>query len=254
MVGLSLNSSNLSFRSNCGPFLPGCYVSYLDYQDDNKSLDNLKNVLLRQTRPDETAAVIIEPIQGEGGYNILSKKLLQGIRQICTDNNILMIVDEIQTGIGRTGLFLASEHFKIVPDIIVLAKGIASGFPLSLIAANKKIYKNSFVGSMGGTYGCNIISSVAASSTLDIIKEEDLINSSSSLGKYFLNELEILKKQHPEHIIDVRGIGLMLAIELKPKYEGFALNIIHKCIEHNLLLMRAGTKEVIRIIPPTNSK
>lgn len=119
--------------------------------------------------------MIIEPVQGEGGYNIISKKFLTNLREICTNNNIALIMDEVQSGIGRTGKFFAYEHSQIIPDITVFAKGIASGFPLSGIIANKKHYDNLEIKSMGGTYGANIISTTAAIATLDLIKNDNLI-------------------------------------------------------------------------------
>ena len=247
--GLSLNSSNLMLRAKSGPFLPGCYVSYVN-EDDEVSLYNLRNLLQKQTRPDETAAMLIEVVQGEGGYRIFSKNFLKGIRQICDEFDILLIADEVQCGVGRTGKFLAYEHSNIIPDITVMAKGIASGLPLSLIVGKPELYETSPLGSMGSTFGPNIVSCAAAKATLEIIAEENLMENSQKMGKYFLEELNKLKNKYPDDIHDVRGMGLMLAIEFCSMLpENFIENFLKICCDNKLLVMSARGN-VIRLIPP----
>jgi len=207
-----------------------------------------------QTAPSETAAVLIEPILGEGGYVPPPDDFLSGVERICQENCICFIVDEVQSGFGRSGKWFAFEHYGIKPDIMVMAKGMASGFPLSGIAARGEIMDQWIPGSHGGTYGGNAVSCAAAKATIEVMRDEDLIRNSDVMGKKLMDELRKLQQEYPV-IGDVRGKGLMIASEFtthdgKPdkKTAGF---IRQKCLESGLLLLTCGSYgNVIRWIPP----
>jgi 4-aminobutyrate aminotransferase-like enzyme len=207
-----------------------------------------------QTNPEETAAVIIEPVLGEGGYVPAPVGFLQSLREVCTQNEILLIADEVQSGVGRTGRFFAFEHAGIVPDMIVMAKGLGSGVPISSIAARRDLMERWVPGTHGGTYGGgSALASAAALATLQVIQEEKLVENADARGEQLMGGLQKLQEQHPV-IGDVRGRGLMVATEFTT--QGQPDQIITKavqqaCLERDLLLLTCGTYEnVIRWIPP----
>jgi 4-aminobutyrate aminotransferase len=205
--------------------------------------------------PDEVAAVILEPILGEGGYVIPPLAWLQKIREICDRHGILLIFDEIQTGFGRTGGWFAANRFGVTPDIMAIAKGIASGLPLSATVASRELMEQWNVGSHSTTFGGNPVACAAACATIDVMQDEGLIENARHLGDYALTRLIDLKEKHPS-IGQVRGIGLMLGIEIihpftgKPNGEGL-MNILQKCLEKGVIFYLSGNQgEVIRMMPP----
>lgn len=261
---LSLTTAKSVYRSGYQPLMPGVFVSPHPYfkqytEEDNEKrtrqcLEELKHLLNTQSSPSETAAMIIEPVLGEGGYISPSESFIKGIREICDKHDILLIFDEIQTGYGRTGKYFAFEHFGVIPDILVIAKGIASGLPLSGIVANKKLMDKWIPGSHGGTYGPNPLSMAAAIETLKVLEEEDLINNSMHMGNYLLAELQKLKNEYPE-IVDVRGKGLMIGCEFVAENGDPGTFIAEKvrksCLSKGLILLTCGPyNQVIRWIPP----
>ncbi|HEU0243154.1 MAG TPA: aspartate aminotransferase family protein [Candidatus Limnocylindrales bacterium] len=208
--------------------------------------------------PDKVAAIIVEPVIGEGGYLVPPPAFLPRLREITREHGILLVADEVQTGFGRTGELFAVRHWDVDPDIVVMAKGIASGMPLSGILAKKELMDRLPPGSHGGTYGGNAVSCAAANATLDVIEDEGLVQNARERGAQFLDGLRRLAATHPS-MGDVRGLGLMVAIEFVKPGEGdgrtpdpaLTKRVQQECFARNLLLLTAGTYvNVIRIIPP----
>jgi len=208
--------------------------------------------------PDKVAGIIVEPIIGEGGYLVPPPDFLPRLRELATRHGILLIADEVQTGFARTGEIFAVRHWDIEPDILVMAKGIASGLPLSGILARKAIMDRMPPGAHGGTYGGNVVSCAAAMATLDVIEEEGLAQNARERGAQFLAGLRSLAARHPS-MGDVRGLGLMVAVEFVRPGEGdgrtpdpaMTKRVQQACYDHRLMLLTAGTSvNVVRIIPP----
>ncbi len=216
--------------------------------------EHVRYLLKSQTSAAETAAIVIEPVLGEGGYIVPPRSFLQALRAICDENGILLVFDEVQTGFGRTGRFFALEHFGVTPDILIMAKGLASGMPLSCVASRKDIMARWTPGSHGGTYGPNIVSLAAARETIRVMKEEKLPENAVARGDQLMRGLRKLQAEFPG-IGDVRGLGLMVGVEFvdkdgKPNPE-LTAKIVRHCAEHKLLLLTCGPYiNVIRWIPP----
>lgn len=236
---LSVTSSNINCKYKTAPVLSGVYFS-------EPTIESIHNILSYNTDPTETAAIIFESIQGEGGVHSLPNDFLAYINDICKQNNILMIADEVQCGAGRTGTWWNVEQKNIVPDIMTFGKGIASGFPLAGIACNNNITDNLGQGYLGGTYGGNALVSMAASKTIDVIKNENLLENTNIMGTYLKKELEKF-----EQIKEVRQYGLMIAIELFNNDN--AKTIVSNLQKNNVLVLLAGHKnQYIRLLPPLN--
>lgn len=261
---MAMTTSKTVYRHKYAPLPAGIFVTptpnvYYYGGDEEKTVDfcirQLDLVLQGQTAPDETAAIIIEPVLGEGGYVPIPASYLQHLREVCDKHGILLIIDEVQSGFGRTGKFFCFEHAQVRPDIIVMAKGLGSGMPISAIGANVDLMNKWTPGTHGGTYGGgSAIAASVASETIDIIREEKLAENAEKLGKYLQTKLKELQKQYPV-IGDVRGKGLMIGVEFtKPDGEPapeVCSKIITGCLNRNLLLLACGTyKNVIRWIPP----
>src|SRR6476469_2423759 len=208
--------------------------------------------------PSKVAAIIVEPVLGEGGYVVSPPSFLPRLREITRQHGILLIADEVQTGFGRTGRMFAVEHWDVEPDIVVMAKGIASGMPLSGILARTEVMDRWKPGTHGGTYGGNVVSCAAANATLDVIEDEGLVANARERGAQLLDGLRRLAATHPA-MGDVRGLGLMVAIEFVKPGEGdgrtpdpaLTKRVQQECFARHLLLLTAGTYvNVIRIIPP----
>jgi 4-aminobutyrate aminotransferase len=208
--------------------------------------------------PDKVAAVIIEPVIGEGGYIVPPPGFLPRLREITREHGILLIADEVQTGFGRTGELFAVRHWDVEPDILVMAKGIASGLPLSGIIARADIMATFAASSHGGTYGGNVVACAAALATLDVIEDEGLVANARERGAQFLAGLRALQAGHPS-LGDVRGLGLMLAMEFVKPGEGdgrvpdpaLTKRVQGECLDRRLMVLTAGSYvNVVRIIPP----
>ncbi len=250
------------YRAGYAPLASGIYIAPFPYYyrygwepefTSRWCLKEIQHILNTQTAPFETAAIMIEPVLGEGGYVVPPASFLQGLRKICDEFGLLLIFDEVQSGFGRTGKFFATEHFGVVPDIIVIAKGIASGFPISGIMASKELMDRWIPGSHGGTFGGNAVACAAAKATIKVLRE-GLVDNSARMGRILLGELKSLQERYPV-IGDVRGLGLMVGVEFTnpdgtPGSE--ASDRVKKyCFDQNLLLMQCGTyHQVIRWIPP----
>jgi len=208
--------------------------------------------------PERVAAVIIEPVIGEGGYIVPPPDFLPRLREITREHGILLIADEVQTGFGRTGELFAVRHWDVEPDILVMAKGIASGLPLSGIIARSDVMAAFAPSSHGGTFGGNAVSCAAALATLDVIEEEGLVVNARERGAQFLAGLRKLAAAHPS-VGDVRGLGLMLALEFVRPGEGdgrvpdpaLTKRVQAECLARRLMVLTAGSYvNVVRIIPP----
>ncbi len=207
----------------------------------------------KMVSPDEVAAIALEPVQGEGGYLVPPADFVQELRKICDKHGILLIADEIQSGIGRTGKFFAMEHFGVKPDIVCMAKGIASGLPLSAFIANESIMDWP-VGVHGSTFGGNPVAMAAAAKTLDLI-ESDLMENSAKVGAKMMERLKTIAAKY-DVIGDVRGLGLMIGVEIvKNKKTGAQADtemrekLIQECFKRGLLFLGCGASTV-RICPP----
>lgn len=218
------------------PFMPLLdFVKFVPYNDRA----NLENEI-----DDSIGTVILEPIQGETGIIIPPDGLLQNIRQICTNRRIVLIYDEIQSGLGRTGKMWAGEHWNTIPDIMCLAKGIGGGIPMALTLAKPEIIDAMKIGEHSSTFAGNPIACTAASAALDALVEDKLVQNACSIGKYFKDGLMCLKETH-KIIRDVRGLGLMLAIELRFDVREVLLD----GIKNGILMLYSG-KNIIRLLPP----
>lgn len=260
---MSLTTSKTIYRTGYQPLMPGVFVSPYPYAfrygwDEEKTsqwcLDELEYLLITQTAPDETAALLVEPLLGEGGYVVPPASFLQGLRAVCDQHGILLIIDEIQSGFGRTGRWFAHEHFDVRPDILVVAKGIASGLPLSGVFSSLELMEKWLPGSHGGTYGGNVVSAAAAVATIQTIREENLLENAFLSGEHLRDGLNRLRIQYPA-IADVRGLGLMMASEFrtqlgKPDKET-AKAVVAACLDRKLMLLTCGPWDnTIRWIPP----
>ncbi len=260
---MSLTTSKTIYRSGYQPLMPGVFVAPYPYayrygwseeQTTQFCMEELELLLVSQTSPQETAAILIEPVLGEGGYVVPPLAFMQGLREICDRYGILLITDEIQSGFGRTGKWFAFEHFGIVPDIMTVAKGIASGLPLSGVFSRLDLMKKWQTGSHGGTYGGNALACAAGVATIKAMREENMLENSRVRGEQLINHLKHLHMEFPV-IGDVRGLGLMTATEFrtldhKPD-KSTAKALVHACEEGNMLLLTCGSYDnVIRWIPP----
>ena len=199
---------------------------------------------LRDTIDDDTAFIILEPIQGESGIHVAPDGFLQDVRKLCDDNGILLIFDEIQAGLGRTGRMWASEHWDTAPDILCIAKGIAGGVPMGVTMVRPDILDCISKGEHSSTFGGNPLSCAAGTATLQALTQDGLIDNADKMGKLFREGLERLKEKHTI-IREIRGKGLMIGIELKFEVK----NILMEGVEKNLLLLYSG-RNILRLLPP----
>jgi 4-aminobutyrate aminotransferase len=216
---------------------------------------DVEKLFAHQVTPEEVACIILEPVLGEGGYIIPPKEWLAKIREICDRHGILLIFDEVQTGFGRTGNWFAAQTFGVTPDIMAIAKGIAAGLPLSATVASKELMAQWPLGTHGTTFGGNPIACSAALASLEIIKEEKLLENSRNMGAYAIKQLEKLKDKHSV-IKNIRGVGLMIGIELADPVTGkpdgdAVMHVLDGCLQRGVLFYLCGNSgEVIRMIPP----
>jgi 4-aminobutyrate aminotransferase len=260
---MSMTTSKTIYRARYQPLMSGVFIAPFPYayrygweprQTVDWCLNELRYMLLSQTAPEETAALLIEPVLGEGGYVVPPPGFLEGLRGICDEHGMLMIVDEVQSGFGRTGRWFAHEHFDVTPDIMIVAKGIASGLPLAGVIARMELMERWAPGSEGGTYGGNAVACAAAVATIRVMRDEGLLENAQARGEQLMVGLGHLQEQYPQ-IGDVRGLGLMVGVEFtdtegKPDKKT-AKAMQQACLEENLLLLTCGTWDnTIRFIPP----
>jgi len=263
---MSLTSSAIKNRGHYEPLLASAYFAPYPYPLRNPTggdeasalawtMSQLDELFATLVYPEDVAAFLVEPVLGEGGYVVPPDGFLPALRELADRHGILLIVDEVQSGYGRTGRFFATEWSGVRPDIVVMAKGIASGMPLSGILAPRDLLAKFPPGAHGGTYGGNAVSCAAALATLDVFEDEGLVARAESLGHRLLSGLRDAATGH-SHVAEVRGRGLMVGIEfadpdtLAPRPE-LAKAVITEALAHRLLLLTCGTwGQVVRIIPP----
>ncbi len=260
---MAMTTSKTIYRAGYQPLVPGIFVApfpyayYYGWDEEtavNFCIKELKRLLKTQTAPSETAAIVIEPELGEGGYVPAPNSFMKQLRQICDENGILLVADEVQSGYGRTGKWFGIEHSGIVPDILIMAKGLASGMPLSGIAAPHELMDKWPPGSHGGTYGGNAVACAAAVATIHVLRDEGLVENSQKMGQVLTTGLRKLQEEHPE-IGDVRGWGLMVGTEFShangEPWGERATAVAAACRERDLLLLTCGAYgNVVRWIPP----
>ncbi|WP_415308582.1 aspartate aminotransferase family protein [Candidatus Pelagibacter sp. Uisw_099_02] len=204
---------------------------------------------LKKSITSRTAAIMVETVMGEGGIKVIPDWCLKGLRKICNEKKVLLILDEVQCGIGRSGNFFAFESSKIKPDIVPIAKGIGGGFPLGAVLMNKRVASGMTAGTHGSTFGGNPLAMSVGNAVLDKIFKKGFLTNVKKLSKYFHSELNKLKKDFPKLIKEVRGVGLLIGLQLHNDQTKF----IQKLMDNKLLTIRAA-ENVIRILPPLNVK
>ncbi|HET7387059.1 MAG TPA: aminotransferase class III-fold pyridoxal phosphate-dependent enzyme [Nocardioidaceae bacterium] len=258
----SMTTSGTKFRSGFGPIMGGVVIApfpnpthYGWTQDEatDFALRELDYLLQTVSPPRETAAFVVEPVLGEGGYVPASKRFLDGLRERADRHGIVLVVDEVQTGYGRTGKFWGGQHFDVRPDVLITAKGLASGFPLSGIAAPAALMEKAWPGSQGGTYGANAVACAAALATLDVIEDEKLVQNAAERGSELQAALRDVAAAQPG-IADVRGLGLMIGNEFRDadgNPDGATAAAAQaEAARRGLLLLTCGAwGEVVRFIP-----
>ena len=253
---ISLTASKPKYRRGFGPLLPG--VTHVPYGDCFHCHYNLRypdcglacvdyieqEVFARIAPPEDVAAIVVEPVLGEGGYVVPPPDWLPALRALCDRHGILLIADEVQCGMGRTGRMFAVEHFGAVPDIITVAKGIASGMPLGAFIARAELMTWE-KGAHGSTFGGNPVACAAALETIALL-EEELMENTVRVGDYLLERLAALQAEHPA-VANVRGLGLMIGLELQSRQQAHA--VAEGCFRHGLIVLECGDK-AIRFSPP----
>jgi len=260
---MAMTTSKTNYRAGYQPLAAGVFVAPYPYAyrygwDESSTLAfclrELKHLFKSQTAPQETAAIVVEPVLGEGGYVVPPDGFLPALRELCDDMGILLIADEVQSGFGRTGRWFAVDHLGVVPDVLIMAKGIASGLPLAGLAARRELMEEWTPGSHGGTYGGNVIACAAAAETIRVMRDERLIENAHAMGQVLMAGLRQLQKAHPE-IGEVRGRGLMIASEFTDP-DGAAGTqrakaVVQAAFQRGLMLLTCGSYDnVVRWIPP----
>ena len=233
------------FASNSKKMMEGFYPKVDGF--DHFNFGDHKGLEKKITK--KTAAIMVETIMGEGGIKVIPDFCLRHLRKLCNKKKILLILDEVQCGIGRTGKFFAYEHAKIKPDIVPIAKGIGGGFPIGACLMTKKVASGMTPGSHGTTFGGNPLAMSVGNAVLDVIFKKGFLRNVQQTSKYFHNELQNLKKKYPKVILEVRGMGLLLGLKISKDQNKF----INKLLENKLLAVRAA-ENVIRLLPPLNVK
>jgi 4-aminobutyrate aminotransferase/(S)-3-amino-2-methylpropionate transaminase len=260
LLSLTLTSKVHPYKAGLGPLAPEVYrVPFAqDYRgpDSRTALAALERAFVTQVAAEQVAAIVIEPVQGEGGFLVAPPEFLAGVRRICDDNGIVMIVDEIQTGFGRTGRMFAIEHYGIEPDLITVAKSIAGGLPLSGVLGRAEIMDAPAEGGVGGTYVGNPVAQAAALAVLDVLESEELAARAERIGDRVRARMLAWRDRFDE-IGDVRGLGAMLAVELvhdrdsKDPAPELASAVVEAALHEGLLLLKAGTySNCIRVLVP----
>jgi 4-aminobutyrate aminotransferase len=264
MLTMAMTTSKTGYRAGYQPLPAGIFVTPFprafewgcdDAEASRRALASLRHLLRSQTAPDETAAIVIEPVLGEGGYIPASDEFMTGLRNLCDDTGILLVADEVQSGFGRTGDMFAIEASGVTPDILIMAKGMASGFPIAGIGASGDLMGKWPQGSHGGTYGGNPIGCAAALATIDVLTNDGVVENAAVRGEQLLTALRARQADHPG-LADVRGRGLMVATEFVDRDGNPDAATVARVIEvarreHHVLLMNCGTNNnIVRWMPP----
>ncbi|KIJ49489.1 hypothetical protein M422DRAFT_777435 [Sphaerobolus stellatus SS14] len=277
---MAVTRSKTVYSQGVGPLMPGVFTTAFPYWHQlsvppstseeeltKQSLWQLDLVLSQQTRPEDTAAIIIEPVMGEGGYIPAPPAFLHGLREVCDKHGMLLIIDEVQSGFGRTGKYFATEYSGVRPDIMIMAKGIANGFPLSGIVSSKALMDTQAPGSVGGTYAGNAVACAAGVACAEVMQEENILANVNARSTELFEFLGNLKADPVvgKYIADVRGQGLMVAVEFTSPGKsandplhgaadlpGLATKVAGLCQEKGMLILTTSVFEVIRFIPALN--
>ena len=250
-LAMAMTTSKTAYRAGHAPLPSGVLVAPFPHRESevDACLDAVRLLLLSQTAPAETAAMLIEPVLGEGGYVPAPTAFLRGLGEICREHGILFVADEVQSGFGRTGTMFCVDQHGVTPDVVVMAKGLASGFPISAIGASAELMGRWPTGTHGGTYGGNPIGCAAAIATIDVLTEPGFLANVEARGDQLRAGLRGLAADDGG-IVDVRGPGLMVASQLADPAR-VPLVTSHCLLEGRLILMNAGTfGDVIRWMPP----
>jgi len=262
---MTVTSSRVKVRGHYEPLLPSVYFAPFPYlfrspykglpeNADLAYFAELEQMFDQLVMPEDVAAILMESVLGEGGYIVPPTRWVRLVRELCDRHGIMLIMDEIQSGMGRTGKMWGFEHFDVVPDIMTTAKGLGSGMPVSAVVANRKIMDRWAPGSHGGTYGGNAVGTAAVAATLEVIQDEGLVENAARMGDILLDGLRALQAEHPV-IGDVRGLGLMVATEFVDgsgaPNPAAAKAVMDRCLAEHVLLLNCGTyDQAIRIVPP----
>jgi 4-aminobutyrate aminotransferase/(S)-3-amino-2-methylpropionate transaminase len=263
---MSLTSKVKPYKYQFGPFVPETYKWPYPYyyqsefstpeQHDTALINRFNTFLQGEVPPEEIAAVIMEPVQGEGGFIIPSKRFVKSVKRLCEEYGILFIADEVQTGFGRTGKMFAIEHFDIIPDLMTMSKSIAAGIPISAVTGRAEIMDSAGVGEIGGTYGGSPLGCIAALEVIKMIEEEDLLEKANRIGELFEERFLPLVNRY-QQIGEVRQLGAMCALELvqdsytKVPNKELVQQIVQNAHKNGLVLMTAGLYgNIIRILAP----
>jgi 4-aminobutyrate aminotransferase/(S)-3-amino-2-methylpropionate transaminase len=260
LLSLSLTSKTHPYKAGLGPFAPDVYrVPYAqDYRgpSSEEALAALERALVTQVAAESVAAIVIEPVQGEGGFVVAPQEFLAGVRKICDDNGIVLVIDEVQTGFGRTGKFWGIEHYAVEPDLMCVAKSIAAGLPLSGVLGRAEIMDAPGDSAVGGTYVGNPVAQAAALAVLDVFEEDGLVERAAHIGDAIRERMLAWQQRWPA-IGDVRGLGAMLAIELvedpatQAPAPDLATRVVEAAAERGLLLLKSGIySNCIRVLVP----
>jgi 4-aminobutyrate aminotransferase/(S)-3-amino-2-methylpropionate transaminase len=260
LLSLTLTSKTHPYKAGLGPFAPEVYrVPFPnEYRGPSsaEALEALERALVTQIAAETVAAIVLEPVQGEGGFVVAPPEFVEGVRRICDDNGIVLVVDEVQTGFGRTGRMFGIEHYGIEPDLVTVAKSIAAGLPLSAVLGKAEIMDAPGDSAIGGTFVGNPVAQAAALAVLDVFEEEGLSERAASIGETIRARMTAWQERW-EPIGDVRGLGAMLAIELvhdrasKNPAPDLATNVVEAAAERGLLLLKSGIySNCIRVLVP----
>ena len=264
-LAMALTDSAVHYRGHHEPLVGGiyharyCYPYRTPASEDptDYAIEDVRRVLRSEIYGDDVAAIIVEPIQGEGGFIVPTAEFMLELRAIADEIGAMLILDEIQAGMGRTGTWFCQEHYGVKPDIMTIAKGIASGYPLGAVAAPKDLWDKCLPGSLGGTYGGNAVACAAGVATIDAMRDEGMLENATRQGDKLTTFFEDLQATYP-CIGEVRGKGLMLAIECvqpgtKDAEAAKAKAFIAECSQRKLILMGAGSLgNCVRFLPPLN--
>ncbi|MEO3780464.1 aminotransferase class III-fold pyridoxal phosphate-dependent enzyme [Micromonospora sp. B11E3] len=263
VAAASMTTSGTRFRSGFSPLMGGVVIApfpnpshygWSEQEATTFALRELDHLLQTVAPPNEIAAFVVEPVLGEGGYVPANTRFLAGLRERADRYGVLLVLDEVQTGWGRTGSFWGGDHFDVRADVLITAKGLASGFPLSAIAAPAAVMEKAWPGSQGGTYGANAVACAAARATLDVIQDEALVENAAARGAELRAALRRVASENKQ-VTDVRGLGLMVGCEFRDadgNPDGAtAAAAQREAVARGLLLLTCGAwGEVVRFIPP----
>jgi 4-aminobutyrate aminotransferase/(S)-3-amino-2-methylpropionate transaminase len=260
LLAMTMTSKPHPYKTGLGPFAPEVYRAPFPnaYRGPSaeEALAHLRRMFTTHVAPDNVAAIVFEPQQGEGGFVPAAPAFVEGLRAICDEHGIVLVADEVQTGFGRTGRMFAMEHFAVEPDVVVVAKSIAAGLPLSGVLGRAAVMDPAHPGAVGGTYVGNPVAQAAALAVLDVFEEEDLVARANVLGARVRERMHAWQERHSA-IGDVRGLGAMLAIELvhdrvtKEPAPELAEAVIGAALQRGLILLKAGVHgSCIRVLSP----